>query len=565
MKIKPQLITILALLVIAIYGTTNTSLLPNQTIQQAINAGGDVVIPAGVYNEALAINRAVNLRCEKPLACTLNSGTAKNIVANVSNVTVDGFRFTSSAQPYTLDFQGSAWGGETSKTAGNNNITLRNCYIEGALNVYGHTIRVENCEFNGLGKYDNGIRERFGASHDNIYTGNTIHDYTTRGFWSMQLTDNITFQGNTVYNMAGGAVDCDAAALYQTRCYIRNNTIYNVVRNTIGFGQSILFENCFNCEASGNVIYNSSSGINLVNYGPDYTSDGKEYRNVNTNTVVKNNVIYDMLEDGIIGLSSPGAIVTNNTIVRTNKRTARAYYGSIAPVLLQGATGFPSTNWTIRNNIVSQPVQASVYLAGGSFVIDGNFYDTSRFYSGGSKSLTQWRALGYDANSVIGNPLFVGSTDFHLQANSPACGAGAYACGIDSPTPTKTATVTFTPTSTRTASPTSTRTATFTQTYTPTLTATPSATQTQVPLCVLITWPKGLNMRPEDTMGNIPYTGINGSLAVNISQGALLPVVAITENNEGRWAWLNDRIAFAMLLHVAGGADKVYAVEAACR
>jgi hypothetical protein len=100
------------------------------------------------------------------------------------------------------------------------------------------------------------------------------------------------------------------------------------------------------------------------------------------------------------------------------------------------------------------------------------------------------------------------------------------------------------------------------------MTSTPTATSTQTPtpenLCVLVTWDKGLNVRPDETMYNSPITGEDGGNAMNISKGSVIPVDRIFYNDEGQWAEINWGMSFAMSLHVKDKPDKIYAIPAAC-
>ena len=91
--------------------------------------------------------------------------------------------------------------------------------------------------------------------------------------------------------------------------------------------------------------------------------------------------------------------------------------------------------WEIKNNIFDSPTTYHIFQyptnPGVDLSIDYNLYypamSSTYFYAGGYKTFAQWQALtpSRDANSVVSNPLFVSSSDLHLQSGSPARDAGA--------------------------------------------------------------------------------------------------------------------------------------------
>lgn len=116
-----------------------------------------------------------------------------------------------------------------------------------------------------------------------------------------------------------------------------------------------------------------------------------------------------------------------------------------------------------------------------------------------------------------------------------------------------------TPTATITAAITQTNTMTVTPTPTAIKTVTPAPTITHTPatgsICVLVTWERGLNLRPEPSMFNSPYR------YMNFGMGAIFPVQDIFSNDEGLWMQINEHIYSAMYLTSNG---KTYAVETPC-
>jgi parallel beta-helix repeat protein len=464
-----------------------------QTVLNNAVAGETYIVKSGMYNESLTVKRSgtvtqpITLKCETPLACTINSGSGNTLFSKYSYYTFDGFRFIStkggSQSVSSIDIDSGIWGtdGIKDKLAGAAGWVFRNCYVEGSIHFYGRNNIVENCEFNGKGIWDQAVFEKFGPSHDSVFRNNLIHDYNQRGIWSMQYTANTTIENNTIYNTGAFGIDCDGAGNRVDDCNVINNTIHDI-------GSGIVLENTFDSEISGNVIYNASGdGIGSINYGQPYSDPGIEFRGTNTNNVIKNNVIYNVT-NGITCHDSPGGTAVNNTIYRTTQN--RSYFGAI---VLEAPDGWGCKNWTIKNNLVTQSGYNVYWLKTPSqtgLISDNNFFDfASSVKNVVWKDVTEtkiafsvWQGKGLDTHSILnGNPLFVNAAagDFHLQANSPACGAGAYPCGTATNTPTVTRTptaiITYTNTATMTYTPSKTPTAT------PTLTATPTATNTPIP------------------------------------------------------------------------------------
>jgi hypothetical protein len=417
---------------------------PWKTIQKCLTvvaAGETCQVAAGTYNESLTLNTSgtaslpIIIKCEMEKICIVNSGTSQTLVTGgaIHYYIIDGFSFISSTtNVYTVDFGANINQPITTPDVGNNYLVLRNCYVEGTVRFFGAYNLVENCEFNGNSNWPNGITDKWVSSHHNTYKNNVIHGYKARGVWTMALTDTILIEGNNIYNTGSAGVDCDAAANHETHCYVHNNNIHDMS----GEGVGILYENCFNCTAEGNTIYNVKNGISVINYGVDYTSDGKEYRNIDTPTIIQGNLIYNTFDDGINCAGSPGGTAVNNTIYKSNQ--SRDYFGGIG---LSPYGGYYCHNWTIKNNIISQPKASALFFESSAagltnVVSDYNFFDfgTSEKKFVLKKSATdvnyyvfsQWAAMNKDTHSVLDNPLFVNAAagDFHLQPNSLACISG---------------------------------------------------------------------------------------------------------------------------------------------
>jgi len=403
---------------------TGTLAQPWRTIQKCLNsvkAGDTCLLSAGTYNEALTLKASgtaslpITLRCATAKGCTVNSGSSKTIITGgrVDYYTIDGLRLIANFTPVdqsdvSIDLGKNMPFSSTDRTFGNNGFIIRNCYIEGAIHFYGHNNLMENCELNGKNIWHNGLIDNFAASFNNIYRNNTIYNYIVRAVWSMNGTDNILIEGNTIHDVRHG-IDCDGAFVPTTRCNLINNHIYNVGIN--GWGTGLFLENCFNCLIQGNTIHDiqQGPGIFFENYGNGSINEGWhtfnniEYRNKNTNTRIIGNVIYNYHTDAGISLHSVnGVIVDHNTIYFTgvcSPSTAVCSAIGLTKDMDTNGVIYCSQNETITNNVL--------FEKGINWFCTPTVNDTI--------------LLG----NFIGNPLFVNPpTDLHLQPSSPACTSG---------------------------------------------------------------------------------------------------------------------------------------------
>lgn len=542
---------------------------PFKTLQKClglVKTGQACRAAAGTYNEALTLVTAgtqsapIGFICDVPLGCTINSGTSRSLITNgaISNYVIDGFRFISTlidishpSKMGTVNFAYDFWGDGAEFERGNDGFTLRNCYIEGAIWIYGSDNLIENCELNGNGIYSNGLIEGYHPSQNNVFRNNIIHDYTQRGGWSLHATDNTLWEGNTIYNNgtsgSGEGIDCDGAGDAVLGCNTIGNLIYNIQGEA-----AILLENCFTCEIKDNIIRDSLRGVSAINYninnGSDPFKSDEDYKGLMTNTVIRNNVIYNITKDSLLCKAVRGNTFVNNTIYNT-KNTS--YWGAIG---LASYTSVYCPDWIITNNIVAKSAKNTIWYEGSpAGVFDYNFYTdpfSVSLYNAGSKDFAGWQGMGKDSHSKKGNAMFINAAggDFHLQPNSPACGMGAFPCagaassptpsetGINSPVVTNTPSLTRTPTTapptpTRTPSrtPTATKTASNTPTVTPSPTITPIPTvpacapgYTDVELIINFIDNNAQTQRLRSTPDTTIDTNIIGALYVVNSRGVLI-------------------------------------------
>lgn len=117
--------------------------------------------------------------------------------------------------------------------------------------------------------------------------------------------------------------------------------------------------------------------------------------------------------------SSDGYYVYNNVIIA--RVASHVYWGISVP------SGEGSTNNIIRNNIIENYIAGAITANPGSRV-NGLIITNNILYNNGNNNKPVY-ANGTPANYTYSanlnvNPLFVSSTDFHLQSSSPAIAAG---------------------------------------------------------------------------------------------------------------------------------------------
>jgi hypothetical protein len=89
------------------------------------------------------------------------------------------------------------------------------------------------------------------------------------------------------------------------------------------------------------------------------------------------------------------------------------------------------TNIIVKNNIFATSLHHAIRIHEATYpglIIDNNLYnvaDIATTVAGNFATLALWRAdCGQEANSVSGDPLFISTTNYHLQAGSPAINEG---------------------------------------------------------------------------------------------------------------------------------------------
>lgn len=349
-------------------------------------AGDTVYVKDGIYYEAGEIRVAnsgtsaapitfTNFPGHSPILDGSNTSAGKFLhLRGVDYVIIDGFEIRDT-------YQYAVW-------------------VDGSYNI----IRNSKVHLAGRdGGNRNGItlKKEVGGGEYNTITGNELYDNSWNGL---------------------SVESCNFTTISWNKTYRNGHQGINVFPNTATFT---------GYEQGNDIIYNTS------------------YENVETgiytryqkNNLVANNLVYNNKHWGIFfasgGTGSPGTgnvyaaytQVYNNTIVNNEYDGLYLHTGS---------------NVTVKNNIFYRNNHAPAYPTGdgkanvrvGSLsgcVFDNNFYveypnTTGPFYYNGDITLSEWQALGFDANIVNEeNPAFanINSLNFRLTAGSKAIDAGA--------------------------------------------------------------------------------------------------------------------------------------------
>jgi hypothetical protein len=330
--------------------------------------------------------------------------------------------------------------------------------------------------------------------------------------------------------------------------WIHNNTIGQVSLTNGEGAHGILFENgdgntnyTKNVIVEKNIIRNVCVGVNFDEINPATLDDIR----------ISYNLIYNI---GMSGTDSKGwgiyftddqyANTINNFKVWNNVIIGATVHTAMWGIQIPD-TG-AATNVSIRNNIVENFTYAPVfaYDKNGAQTIDTLSIENNDFYLCGNSNAPKYNSItptnNTTQNNLTANPLFISSSDFHLQVGSPAIGSGldvdltgtldmggvtitsppeigAYeSTGIVvSPTPTRPIT-TLSPTSTPTRSRivialSPTLTSTITPTVTPTKTSTPSVTSSIIPASISPTPSKTPSRTPTITLSRTPTVTLTAS------------------------------------------------------
>lgn len=343
----------------------------NTTLQACINsaANGDIVEIAtnSTISESITIDKSLTLKQATGYSPVLSGYLLLGTAATPTNIEVAGLTINGT-------IRGAPGTGDLTLKIVNNTVNINSSYgvgidiSSGSFPPYGNV--VATIEGNTVNVTGGGHGSQCGGIHMGL------------------IDDSGTFQG-----------------------FIRNNRV-NV--NGCGQGDAIMAVpgpgETMNVDIIGNIVNatNTNDGIMVRNF-----FDASQFSLINARVI--NNVVWGQLNEagvpGAIVISADGgqqvnAQVINNTVIQNENGiivSARADLGATI-------TGILSNNIVSSNSVLGISIDSDV---ASTFTNRYNlvFSNGSNFFSPGVGTLTI-------------NPMFVSSTDFHLQQTSPAINSG---------------------------------------------------------------------------------------------------------------------------------------------
>ncbi|HKK42590.1 MAG TPA: SwmB domain-containing protein, partial [Bacteroidales bacterium] len=272
------------------------------------------------------------------------------------------------------------------------------------------------CE--GLKIYNNTITK---PPYDGSTWDFAIELWNNRG--GTQIYDN-DIQGAIDFG-GGGGMNNDAAGYgFMARVYNNNigqSSLRSLEENGIYLERNIM---------GGTYIYNNNFK-NLSKAVVTYPISGDVIEDVHIDYNIITG-IQTLPSDGgdAVVLGGSGPVTFSNIQIDNNVILANAPNPSSFAIYYNFAGN--ASNITARNNIIEGFVNNPIYVnASGS--ISGCYIQNNLFYNNGSNTVLFGKtpsAPFVNDNLTSANPMFVSSTDYHLQPGSPALGAGIKVPGL---------------------------------------------------------------------------------------------------------------------------------------
>ncbi len=331
-----------------------------------------------------AVNRVTfRSQASDSMAVVLNAAVLTNPV-----LTLNGCSFVTWSE---VTFGGSSYGVRIAGTTAD--CRIANCVVN-ATSAFGSgiatylsandriTLDRNRITANYTGIYFGAV---IGLYHDDVViTGNVVSAVTQAGIY-VGRADNVTVEGNTVTSSGSNT------ATYVNGIDLRTPVgVIRAAKNTVNWGigsWAFYLENAV-----------GDPGVPIV---------------------VENN------------LFSQYGVATSSTVNVIGSDNLRFVHNSVRSGLTQHAVQFQFADLLVVEGNILQTMNEEVMMTqSATFTsIDHNVYHCTQtnvvsWNVSTNYTWTAWRALGWDANSVFADPLFVGPTDLHIQAGSPAIGVG---------------------------------------------------------------------------------------------------------------------------------------------
>lgn len=451
MMIKTVLLSVFALFAQLMYAQTNYYVSPSgnninnglaatpwKTIQHGVDNLHDadtLNVSSGTFNEKINITRS-NIYIRNAAGATpllSGSGIVSQVamlqVINQSNITIDGLEIANNVQ---TDAQGILVEGNCK------NISIKNCKVHDIHFSANPAAAVnENTNAQGIIVY--------GSNGANAITNLKILNnslYNCRLGYSEGIAvngnvDGFEISGNQVHDLTNIGIDAighegtsSSAATDQARNgIIKKNIVYNCLSKYATSG-GIYVDGGKNIVIENNTSYHNGYGVELGCENPGTTTDS---------IIVRNNIFYnnEVCAMALGGYDYPGGsgkvincTVTNNTCYKNdylNDGNGELYLSYSENTRIVNNIFYLSAQNKLAYAELGQP---SLHFNYNLFFSDNSPADMEADWNGHSyTSFTAFKTgTGSNANSSIGNPLFVNASivapDFHIGAASTAKEAG---------------------------------------------------------------------------------------------------------------------------------------------
>jgi trimeric autotransporter adhesin len=312
----------------------------------------------------------------------LRVNTSSTVATNLSENLVNSLQSTASAATASTQVVGILITQSIATLTGN---TIRNLTAPGGTGI-GTSSSVAGIVFSSTTSNNTVIKNNiFNLSNTNTTTASVVTGIQFTGGTANLVERNLIYDFAVATNNTAAEVNGIKIAGGTTT--FRNNIIRLGVgiNSAIGTGSITGGVSGFNEPLGTNTFYHNSvyiGGSPTTGVGPSYAFNSSIITN---SRVVRDNIFFN-------ARSNSGA-------------TGKNYVVSV------GGTSANPAGLTINNN---------VYFANGTGAVFGFFNSTD------VANLAGWQtAVGQDANSINSNPLYVSTTDLHLQVGSPAINVAA--------------------------------------------------------------------------------------------------------------------------------------------
>jgi nitrous oxidase accessory protein NosD len=332
---------------------------PFRSIAKALSMAGPgevIRVLAGTYAERVVLGdnvkagsagAPITLQGEGKPRIVPGSGAGALVQFRRPHWVVDGFEIDLQRQPfYAVTFQGNVQGSvlanselhhgtfgaaittydsATGATVENNHI---HDFVKNTGNQDSHGVVLQPTSRN--------ITVRNNDIHDN--SGDSVQCLGPEGFSSLKPADGLLVENNHFYSNRENAVDIKT-------CYnitIRNNKMHGFKPSSTAKGDAVVVHySARNVTIEDNEIYDSGKGISV---------GGNHEGPVPSGVVVRRNRVHDITTagggegTGIRFENSEGAVLVNNTVTRV----------AGSAIIIGHGTGGPTSNLTLKNNLVSE-------------------------------------------------------------------------------------------------------------------------------------------------------------------------------------------------------------------